>query len=1166
MAKSIYEILVQIEGNEKAKSALNAIGKAAGLTGGALLAFSGAAAKSAAAYETSLAAVSTVATKATGTTAEFDAALNGLATEMNGAISISDAAKASYDILSSGFSNQADVLTILRESQKTAVGGFSDLGTISDATTTVMNSFGDALGATLDTTQRVQLVTNGMIATQNLGKITAGEYASQIGNVASTAAAAGVSLEEVNAAISVSTASGINASSSFAGFNQILAVLMKPTAEATELATQLGIEFNAAALQSKGLSGVLADIIDKGGASAENMTKLFGSVEATKVAMTLVAGEGAKFNDFLGQMENTAGSVDKAFATMSETTEQKVARALNQLNDSFVKLGQGVLIAVEPAINALAFLVDKFTLLPVPIQQTVGAVVLASGATITLAGAIALVTVSLSTAAGGIAAFVGAVGTAKVAMASFATYNYLTIGTIGGLIKFFGLMVLAIGAVAIAYDALRDKGAVFEEDTADMRNAIRETREELAKYNEEVGKTKPPELEKVEAKKKWYDVTGEGLAYDQRTAAEGARNARAALQDIIIEYQKLGDSTKEAEEKQKLYAQGIKSINNAISKLDENKLGSDVYNQLRGELVGAKKGLDRVAESTKKTGDAAVTTTPEIEALTKATEESAKAAEAEAEAKAKSQAISSIEDEIAKKKEDDALNRQKEAQIKKITEAMEAQTEAIKKQQDAEIEALQGNREDQKTAQSTAYQDGIEAIKDQAELDRMARKQADELQIEGIKDTREQQRSAQSAAYEDQIERAKDAFEADRDAKKLQFEDGVEKLKDTRSAARMKSEQAMADKIAARLEAQAASFSRASNLASEQERIWAAETEEEKAKIANEFAAKRRIEDEAATMNLANKVFSSSQLVSMATGLAGVGSVNSLEDAQKVQFALGEIEKQQKAQQAEADKVAVEKLAEKQRRADIATETEIQALQRAFDAEQKAADIAQRELLQASEMAFKENERQLDKAAETEIAQIQATIDSNEKAIDLAFRENLQAREAAFNAEQRSLDEQTALKIETIKAAAEQKLRAEAAKREGLVSGVNASFDAQAYRNSIQQKAGAAGLSAEESKRLVSLTESSGAKLQAQIETAKQNLGTLQTVQNTGQAQLQTTETLSANAKAYLQSQVSELQKINVTNASILASVRFISAQVNGLPTAIAAKIPRPAPTPAPSR
>ena len=49
---------------------------------------------------------------------------------------------------------------------------------------------------------------DGFIQTQNDGKIVIGQYAAQIAKVAPTAAAAGVGIEEVNAAMAAVTATG----------------------------------------------------------------------------------------------------------------------------------------------------------------------------------------------------------------------------------------------------------------------------------------------------------------------------------------------------------------------------------------------------------------------------------------------------------------------------------------------------------------------------------------------------------------------------------------------------------------------------------------------------------------------------------------------------------------------------------------------------------------------------------------------------------------------------------------------------------------------------------------------------------------------------------------------------------------------------------------------
>ncbi|MEO1006342.1 MAG: phage tail tape measure protein, partial [Cyanobacteria bacterium J06638_38] len=192
MAQSIYKILLKMEGDAAVQEGLDQIAQTAGLTGAALSGFAAVAGKMAADYDFNLKKVESVTTDATGSIDSFDDALLNLSNELEGAIGINEGAAASYDILSAGYKDQAEILSILEASTKTAIGGFSDVGTVSDATTTILNSYGDALGENLSVTERVALVTDQMIAVQNEGKIVVNEYATQIGGVASTASTAGV--------------------------------------------------------------------------------------------------------------------------------------------------------------------------------------------------------------------------------------------------------------------------------------------------------------------------------------------------------------------------------------------------------------------------------------------------------------------------------------------------------------------------------------------------------------------------------------------------------------------------------------------------------------------------------------------------------------------------------------------------------------------------------------------------------------------------------------------------------------------------------------------------------------------------------------------------------------------------------------------------------------
>jgi TP901 family phage tail tape measure protein len=388
MAKSVYQILVELQNADEARRGLEAIGTAAGLSGAALLALSTAAAKSAADYEFALAKVETVASEATGTMEKFDQRMGELSNQMDNSASKAQLASASYDVLSSGYTEINDVLGILEQSQKAAIGGFSEIGKVSDGVTTILNAYGDALMKGSTATEKATKITDVMIQTQNAGKITVDEYVGLIGQVAPTAAIAGVSLDELSAVIATTTANGLDASMSMAGLNQVISSINKPTQEAKDAANKLGVEFNAQALQAKGLVGVMQSITDAGGGNIETMSQLFGSIEALRVVSNLTGPNLEKLKNNLEGMQNSAGLADKAFDRMSDTMNLKAQAALNKLSNTMVELGKGVIVAIEPALDALGWLVDNFNKLPTPVQQAIGLFTVVGGVTLTTAGAI----------------------------------------------------------------------------------------------------------------------------------------------------------------------------------------------------------------------------------------------------------------------------------------------------------------------------------------------------------------------------------------------------------------------------------------------------------------------------------------------------------------------------------------------------------------------------------------------------------------------------------------------------------------------------------------------------------------------------------------------------------------------------------------------------------
>ena len=233
---------------------------------------------------------------------------------------------AAYDVASAGFSDAGANAKVLEASLKGAVGGMSDIGTVSDAATSVLNAYG------LSAEKAGQLV-DGFIQTQNDGKIVVDQYAQQIGRLAPIAATAGVGIDELNAAISTVTAQGVPVEATFTGLRQAIAGVLKPTKEASDLAAELGIEFNTAALKSKGLGGVLQDVLEKSGGSEEAITKLFGSVDALGAVLPLVNDKLVQYNKNLDNQRDKSGQAAEATDQLGGTVSQQVTRILNGIGN-----------------------------------------------------------------------------------------------------------------------------------------------------------------------------------------------------------------------------------------------------------------------------------------------------------------------------------------------------------------------------------------------------------------------------------------------------------------------------------------------------------------------------------------------------------------------------------------------------------------------------------------------------------------------------------------------------------------------------------------------------------------------------------------------------------------------------------------------------------------
>lgn len=253
---------------------------------------------------------------------ELKGRLSAVSRELAGQASVVELTAAAYDVASAGFNDAASASQVLKASSLAATGGFSDLNTVADATTSVLNAYG--LGA-----EEATRITDQFIQTQNDGKIVIGQYAANIAKVAPVASALGIGLDEVNAAVAQITGTGTGAEVTFTALKTAFAQLA--SGGVGEKLKEFGVNIDANTIAADGFIGTL-EKIKKSGADTGAILKAFGT-EAGPVLQPLL-NDFDKLNRLLENQRNAQGAAAKAAFEASNT----INGALKRLQTAFTNL------------------------------------------------------------------------------------------------------------------------------------------------------------------------------------------------------------------------------------------------------------------------------------------------------------------------------------------------------------------------------------------------------------------------------------------------------------------------------------------------------------------------------------------------------------------------------------------------------------------------------------------------------------------------------------------------------------------------------------------------------------------------------------------------------------------------------------------------------------
>ena len=286
-----------------------------------------------------------------GSSAELNEELKKVSAELNGQASVVELTGAAYDVASAGFSKAADAAKVLKAASLGATGGFSDINTVGNAATSVLNAYG------LSASEAGRLVDQ-FIQTQNDGKIVVAEYASNIGKVASAAAGLKIPLEEINAVIAQSTASGVQAEVAFTGLKGALARLA--SGEASKALADFGIEIDSASLASDGLLGTLKKLK---GLDTGTIFKALGTEAGP--ALLPILNNLERFEELIENQKNSVGAAAKAQVQAAETIQGAWKAVTTEFQNLFAdqsELGQAIIVILKAsavAVKGFAFAVNQ---------------------------------------------------------------------------------------------------------------------------------------------------------------------------------------------------------------------------------------------------------------------------------------------------------------------------------------------------------------------------------------------------------------------------------------------------------------------------------------------------------------------------------------------------------------------------------------------------------------------------------------------------------------------------------------------------------------------------------------------------------------------------------------------------------------------------------------
>jgi TP901 family phage tail tape measure protein len=284
-------------------------------------------------FEKSLAAVYTLLDKDTFNKHAKDLEAGAIKIMQEFNLSIQDVNKALFDAVSAGV-EAGEATEFLEQAARLAKGGVTDLSVAVDGMTSIMNAYG------LETEDAAK-VSDALFTAQKFGKTTVAELSANIGKVAPIAKAAGVSFQELLAATSQLTLSGISTDEAVTALKGAFQSIITPTDDAAKKFTELGIPIGKAAFEGGKFGETMEKIKNSTDSNIDVISELIPNIRGL-LAITSVATETGlqKYDDILKEVKSDHDSLTEALAKQMATTEELIATERSKMIPAQMKIGK----------------------------------------------------------------------------------------------------------------------------------------------------------------------------------------------------------------------------------------------------------------------------------------------------------------------------------------------------------------------------------------------------------------------------------------------------------------------------------------------------------------------------------------------------------------------------------------------------------------------------------------------------------------------------------------------------------------------------------------------------------------------------------------------------------------------------------------------------------